>query len=219
MDIFGAPRIGLGVCVFCLRTLARAVGLPALVGFLLAGFLLGDQGQTENAFLDELANLGIILLLFSVGLKLDLKTLFRPQVWAVTGLHVLLVVALCSLTLYALSLLGLAMFADLPPLNILLVAFALSFSSTVFAVKVLEERGEMTSLQGRIAIGVLIMQDLLAVVFFGLVCGEIALTVGNFSGFADSLAATDDGCAQPCGSWGTAGTLWFPACAWWRGTI
>ena len=109
---------------FVFGTLARAVGLPALVGFLLAGFLLGDQGQTENAFLDELANLGIILLLFSVGLKLDLKTLFRPQVWAVTGLHVLLVVALCSLTLYALSLLGLAMFADLPPLNILLVAIS-----------------------------------------------------------------------------------------------
>ncbi|MCH1549630.1 MAG: hypothetical protein L7T19_00570, partial [Pseudomonadales bacterium] len=36
---------------FVFGTLARAVGLPALVGFLLAGFLLGDQGQTENAFL------------------------------------------------------------------------------------------------------------------------------------------------------------------------
>ena len=172
--IFSVPQELVWVSAsFVFGTLARAVGLPALVGFLLAGFLLGDQGQTENAFLDELANLGIILLLFSVGLKLDLKTLFRPQVWAVTGLHVLLVVALCSLTLYALSLLGLAMFADLPPLNILLVAFALSFSSTVFAVKVLEERGEMTSLQGRIAIGVLIMQDLLAVVFLVLSAGKL----------------------------------------------
>jgi hypothetical protein len=55
----------------------------------------------------------------------------------------------------------------------LMIAFALSFSSTVFAVKVLEERGEMSSLHGRISIGILIMQDIFAVLFLTFSTGKI----------------------------------------------
>lgn len=54
-----------------------------------------------------------------------------------------------------------------------MIAFALSFSSTVFAVKVLEERGEMSSLHGRISIGILIMQDIFAVLFLTISTGKI----------------------------------------------
>ena len=54
-----------------------------------------------------------------------------------------------------------------------MVAFALSFSSTVFAVKVLEERGEMASMHGRVAIGILVMQDIFAVVFLTFSTGKI----------------------------------------------
>ena len=67
--------------------LSRAVGLPPLVGFLATGFILHAQGVTGGDILDKLSDLGITLLLFVVGLKLSLRTLARPQVWAVTGLH------------------------------------------------------------------------------------------------------------------------------------
>jgi len=66
------------------------------------------------------------------------------------------------------SLTGLALVSDLDLMSSLLIGFALSFSSTAFVVKVLEEKGEETSVHGRIAVGVLIMQDILAVLFLAI---------------------------------------------------
>jgi len=63
---------------------------------------------------------------------------------------------------------GLAVFAGMDVDTALLVGFALSFSSTVFAVKALEPRGEMGALHGQIAIGILVVQDIAAVVFLAL---------------------------------------------------
>ncbi|MCG8417581.1 MAG: cation:proton antiporter [Proteobacteria bacterium] len=150
---------------FALGFLARTLGLPPLVGFLATGFLLNAQGVTTGAMLEKLADLGITLLLFTVGLKLNPRTLARPQVWGVSILHMGLTTLLSALMLTALATMGLLFFAQLDAKSALLVAFALSFSSTVFAVKALEDRGEMNSLHGRIAIGILIMQDLAAVCF------------------------------------------------------
>ena len=65
------------------------------------------------------------------------------------------------------------MFGTLDLQTSLLIAFALSFSSTVFAVKVLEEKGEMSSLHGRVAIGILIMQDFFAVLFLTVSMGKL----------------------------------------------
>lgn len=158
---------------FCLGLVARMVGLPPLVGFLAAGFVLNAYGSTTGVILEKLADLGITLLLFTVGLKLNLKTLARPQVWAVTGIHTSLVVVIFGFAIYLLAIAGAPFFAGLDLQKALLIAFALSFSSTVFVVKTLEEKGEMRSLHGRIAIGVLIMQDLAAVVFLALSAGKV----------------------------------------------
>ncbi|MCC5023733.1 MAG: cation:proton antiporter [Candidatus Synoicihabitans palmerolidicus] len=68
---------------------------------------------------------------------------------------------------------GIPRFTDLFFQTAALIAFALSFSNTVFAVKSLEENGEMGSLHGRIAIGILIMQDILAVLFLTVSTGKI----------------------------------------------
>ncbi len=144
---------------------ARLAGLPPLVGFLATGFLLNYLGIASGEMLEKLADLGISLLLFTVGLKLDLKMLFRPQVWAVTSLHVGLVLAIFGVGIFALALIGAPLFADLDFKRALLLAFALSFSSTVFVVKNLEEKAAMKSLHGRVAIGILVMQDIAAVVF------------------------------------------------------
>jgi predicted Kef-type K+ transport protein len=72
-----------------------------------------------------------------------------------------------------LSVLGIGKFAGLDPMTGLLIGFALSFSSTVFAVKVLESRGEMGSIHGRVAIGLLIVQDIIAVVFIAVSAGKL----------------------------------------------
>ena len=158
---------------FVLGLFSRFIGLPPMVGFLATGFLLQTQGIVSGDMLQKLADLGITLLLFTVGLKLNLRTLARPQVWAVSSIHMLLIVGVFGFVLYGLALVGTSFIAELDFYRAMLVAFALSFSSTVFVVKVLEERGEVASLHGRIAIGILIMQDLAAVIFLALSTGKV----------------------------------------------
>jgi glutathione-regulated potassium-efflux system ancillary protein KefC len=79
---------------FFLGLMARMIGLPPLVGFLVTGFALNTLGIASGEMLSKLADLGITLLLFTVGLKLNLKVLIRPQVWAVTALHISIIIAL-----------------------------------------------------------------------------------------------------------------------------
>lgn len=69
---------------FALGFVARSVQLPPLVGFLVAGFLLNAYGIASGEMLHKLSDLAITLLLFTVGLKLNLRTSGRPQIWAVT---------------------------------------------------------------------------------------------------------------------------------------
>ena len=59
---------------------ARLVGLPALIGYLAAGFGLHAAGFEPDATLDTIADLGVLLLLFGIGLKLRVRTLVRPHV-------------------------------------------------------------------------------------------------------------------------------------------
>lgn len=158
---------------FVLGFAARLINLPPLVGFLATGFMLNYMGVVSGEMLQKLADLGITLLLFTVGLKLNLKVLIKPQVWAVTVIHIAVIIALFGSIIILLSLLNLPLFFDLDVKFSLMLAFALSFSSTVFVVKVLEEKGEMGSMHGRIAIGILVVQDLAAVVFLAASSGKI----------------------------------------------
>ncbi len=151
----------------------RLIGLPPLVGFLATGFLLNYLGTASGEVLQKLADLGITMLLFTIGLKMNLRVMLRPQVWAVTTLHLGLVIAVFGAMFFSLALMGVPLFADLDIELALMLAFALSFSSTVFVAKVLEEKGEMKSLYGRIAIGILVMQDVAAVTFLVASTGQL----------------------------------------------
>ena len=156
---------------FVLGLVSRRAGLPPLVGFLAAGFILNLQGVANYDVFDTLADLGITLLLFTVGLKLNLRTLIRPQVWGVSGIHMIVTASVLGVLIYSLALAS--AYTNLDLRASLLIAFALSFSSTVFAVKVLEENGEMSSLHGRIAIGILLIQDIAAVAFLAVSSGHL----------------------------------------------
>jgi predicted Kef-type K+ transport protein len=158
---------------FFLGFLAKHVGLPPLVGFLATGFILNSLGIGSGEMLQKLADLGITLLLFTIGLKLNLKVLIRPQVWLVTALHIVIIIALFGAAIFGLALMSVPLFSSLDLKFSLMLAFALSFSSTVFVVKSLEEKGEMKSLHGRIAIGILVMQDLAAVIFLAASTGKL----------------------------------------------
>lgn len=158
---------------FLLGFLARQAGLPPLVGFLAAGFLLQAFGIASDSAVETFANLGVTLLLFTIGLKLKVKNLMRTEVWAGATVHAVVTVLAFLAFFVVLATAGISAFAGTGFATAALIAFALSFSSTVFAVKVLEEKAEMLSLHGRTAIGILIMQDIFAVLFLTASSGKL----------------------------------------------
>ncbi|RDH80690.1 MAG: potassium transporter Kef [endosymbiont of Galathealinum brachiosum] len=149
------------------------ISLPPMVGYLIAGFVLSAMGLQGGETLNAVAEIGVTILLFSIGLKLNIKDLFRTEIWAVSVIHMLLTTVIFGALIFAMSFSALQEFIGLSVTESALIAFALSFSSTVFAVKTLEESGEMSSLHGKIAIGILIMQDLFAVIFLTVTSGKV----------------------------------------------
>lgn len=152
---------------------ALALRLPPLVGFLAGGFVLNALGYEETPLLTTLANIGVTLLLFTIGLKLDVRTLLRKEVWAGASLHLVVSTLLLSAALGLFALAGFKLLDGVPWQTLALLGFALSFSSTVFVIKVLDKRSETQTAYGRLAIGVLIMQDIFAVVFLTVSTGEM----------------------------------------------
>ena len=148
--------------------LAQQVRLPPLVGFLCAGFSLHALGIEGGPVLQKFAELGVTLLLFTIGLKLRLRNLMAPEVWGTASVHMTLTTVVIGGLLLMPALLGFAWLGTLEWKAAAIIAFALSFSSTIFAVKILEDRGEMKTRHGQVAIGILIIQDIIAVVFITL---------------------------------------------------
>ncbi|MCX2979475.1 hypothetical protein EYC98_01220 [Halieaceae bacterium IMCC14734] len=159
------------LCALISGLLMRALGQPALLGYLAAGFVLHEMGIQGESMLTAISEIGITLLLFSIGLKLNPRDLLQTRVWGTAVIHM---AALQCLFAGMIWLCGQA----LPQLGLdltgtLILAFALTFSSTVFVIQVLQERGEMASRHAKLAIGILIIQDIAAVVFLGFSAGKV----------------------------------------------
>lgn len=149
------------------------IGLPPMVGFLVAGFAYNMAGLVPPNGLNIAADLGITLLLFSIGLKLDVKGLFKAEIWASTTIQMIVTtIFMCGVLFLGQTLFN-ADFMEMSWQTIVLLGFALSFSSTVFAVKVLEDKGDLSAFYGKVAIGILIMQDMFAVLFLSISAGKI----------------------------------------------
>ena len=152
--------------------LVKQVNMPPLIGYLAAGFGLHALGIEPDASLQTLADLGVTLLLFTIGLKLNIHNLFKTEIWVGTTAHMGLIVLLTILNSFILSYAGFRYFGGLDWAATAVIGFAVSFSSTVCAVQILEERGELRARHGQVAIGILIIQDIAALIFVSLATDE-----------------------------------------------
>lgn len=160
MDLYPFPVLA---AVLAIATVAGLVmsrlRQPLIVAFLVVGVVVGPVGTgwvSANGTIELLADFGIALLLFLVGLRLDVHMIRSTgPVAVVTGLTQ---VALTAAVAYLI-----AMAFGMHGLTALYIAMALTFSSTIIIVKLLSDKRELDQLHGRIAVGVLIVQDLVVV--------------------------------------------------------
>ena len=144
---------------------ASRVHLPPLVGYLVAGFVLHAFGFETTQGIEAIAQIGVYLLLFGIGLKLNVRFLARPAVWGTATISMVAMSILIAGVLLTVGAIGFPLALGLDLGHAAMLGFAFSFSSTVLAVKLLEEKNESGSLAGRAAVGVLIVQDVFAVGF------------------------------------------------------
>lgn len=139
--------------------------IPSIVGFLIAGMIIGPYGFgliSEVKEIEIMAEVGVILLLFTIGLEFSLKELARIKKLLLIGggLQVLITIIISYLIL---SLIGIGLN------QALFIGMLISLSSTAIVLKLLSDKGEIESPQGKISVGILIFQDLAIVPMFLLV--------------------------------------------------
>ncbi|MBI4823377.1 MAG: cation:proton antiporter [Nitrospirae bacterium] len=154
----------LGVSALSVFLLGR-LRIPSLIGFIVAGALIGPHGLGiigDIRNVEILADIGIILLLFTVGIEFSIRNLLKMRRAVIYGggSQVLLSIMASTVAVYAFTGdLGKSIFAG----------FLIALSSTAIVLKLLLERGEMDSPHGRMMVGILIFQDLCVVPFMLLI--------------------------------------------------
>ena len=149
---------GLAVCA---GMVARIFHQPAFLGHVLVGLLVGYWGLLRggeiNRFLEMLSSAGVMLLLFLVGLEMNVAEVKKmgEKALLIGFSQIVFTIAIFSLLL---KLMGIS-------LNLsLFLAAALTFSSTIIVVKLLSEKHDLESLAGKVAVALLLIQDLAAIV-------------------------------------------------------
>ncbi|EJN07425.1 YbaL family putative K(+) efflux transporter [Herbaspirillum sp. YR522] len=151
-----ATIVGGLVLAFIFGTLAHRLRMPPLIGYLVAGIAIGPftPGFVGDADLaQELAEIGVILLMFGVGLHFSLKDLMSVKTIAIPG-------AVVQITIATLLGMGLGWALGWPMGEGFLFGLALSVASTVVLLTALQERRLVETKRGRIAVGWLIVEDI-----------------------------------------------------------
>ena len=147
---------------FVFVTICSRIGVPSIVGYILAGIVIGPAGLgliAESAALNSIGEIGVVLLLFALGLEFSFEKLvtLRRHVFGLGAVQV-------AATTITVSLAASLIF-DLAPVPAILIGGAVAMSSTAMCLKVLASANALGSAQGRLAIAVLLFQDLAAVAF------------------------------------------------------
>ncbi len=142
--------------------LFKKINLPSIVGFLIAGMLIGPYGFSLIKSVNQIsvmAEIGVMLLMFTIGLEFSLSQLIRIKKFLLIagGLQLLITIIFCTIIFSALGIeINKAIFFSL----------LVSLSSTAIVLKILSDKDELDSPQGKISIGILIFQDLAIVPMF-----------------------------------------------------
>ena len=172
------------VLAYIFGMIANRLRMPPLVGYLFAGILVGPNTPgfvADQALGAELAELGVILLMFGVGLHFSLKDLMSVRALAIPG-------ALVQIAFATLLGLGLAMLLGWGLGAGLLFGLALSVASTVVLLKALQDRRLIETERGRIAVGWLIVEDLAMVLALVLIPALASLN-GTDTGIHDPFVS------------------------------
>jgi len=160
MFIFTEIAIVVVVAVFA-GFIAHLLRQPVIIGFLSAGLIIGlfEHIELSNlGLLGDLSSIGIALLLFLVGLEMNLKELKH-----ITGSALLAGLGQITFTFGSGYLI--ASVLGFTTITALYIGIALTFSSTIVIVKLLSEKKDLTSLYGRVSLGILLVQDFVAILF------------------------------------------------------
>lgn len=163
-------NIGLAIVVATgFALLARAARQPLLLAYLAAGIVLGPKigfGLIQDeANITLISEIGLILLLFIIGLEIDLKKLLSAgRTLIVSGVSQFLVCVALGIGFF--TLLGFKLGGG--SFDVLYLAVAMGLSSTMIVVKLLYDKFELTTLPGRITLGILVFQDIWAILFLAL---------------------------------------------------
>jgi len=144
--------LGFGVIIV---TVFHKLRLPAIAGFILSGVLVGPQGFgfiNDVHQVEVLAEFGVALLLFGIGLELSLEKLRR--LWKLIAVGGSLQVGLSVLAVFAIS-----KTFDVPGNSAVFIGFLLALSSTAIVTRGLQQRGEIDAPHGRLILGILVFQD------------------------------------------------------------
>jgi Kef-type K+ transport system membrane component KefB len=182
----GFPELALLLVIAALfGVLARALRQPLLIGYLGAGVLLSSLGVLKDPeAIGSLGKIGVALLLFLMGLEMNFRDLSSlGKTVLVTGLGQIVFTSVLGF-LIALAL-------GFSTLSSLYISIALTFSSTIIVIKLLSEKNDLGSLYGKIVVGFLLLQDLVAILIImflaGLGNGEFGITSFGVIGIKAAL--------------------------------
>lgn len=161
--------IGLSI-VFAtiLSHIARVLKQPLILGYILGGAILGKEMGfglvTNEASIELISEIGLILLLFIIGLEINLSELAKMG-------KSMFLLGILQFTLSVAFVYSIFPFLGLPigteKFDLLYIAVALSLSSTLIVVKLLQDKVEINTLSGKLTVGVLVFQDIWAILFMG----------------------------------------------------
>jgi CPA2 family monovalent cation:H+ antiporter-2 len=148
--------VSIGLIAIILLYVGQQFRLPSIVSFLVIGMLAGPYGLgiiTDQELIETIGEIGIILLLFTIGLEFSFEKLLKSWRTVIIGGLIQLITTIIAITA---ATYGLGV-----PFNAALVfGFIISLSSTAIVMKILQERREVDTLQGRTLFGILLFQDL-----------------------------------------------------------